>query len=627
MKIYKVENFKKTYGEKTLFKDVNFSIATGDRVGLIGINGTGKSSLLKCIFGIDSYDGGVITHPNDYTLGYLSQDINFPDELTVLDCIFESDSKIMQIIKQYEKCLIELNEQPENEEKQNNLFKIQELLDKENAWEASSSAKTILSKLGITNYDKKISELSGGQKKRVALAKVLIETPDLLLLDEPTNHLDFETIEWLEKYLKSYPNSILVITHDRYFLDNISTRTFELTNGNLFEYVGNYSEFLEKKAEREANEESRYLKDKQLYKKELEWIRRGAKARTTKQQARIDRFEILQDKVNSKVENNKLNIDIYSSRIGKQVFEFENISKKYDEKIILNNFNFIVQNNSRLGIIGLNGVGKSTFLNIIANKETIDSGVFKVGQTVKIAYYSQLTEDMDLTLRMINYVRQGAETIKNSDGNIISAAQLLEQFLFPLHTHGTVLSKLSGGERRRLYLLRLLMTQPNVLILDEPTNDLDTQTLTILEDYLESFSGAVITVSHDRYFLEKVVDELLVFKGNGNITHYIGNYSEYIESGGSLKIDEVKKEKNISENKTTTREAKRRLTYKENKEWKTIDAEIEKLEEEINKVEEDMITFATDFEKINELVKLQLKLKKDLEYKMERWEYLAEIVE
>lgn len=627
MKIYKVENFKKTYGEKTLFKDVNFSIVTGDRVGLIGINGTGKSSLLKCIFGIDSYDSGVITHPNDYTFGYLSQDINFPDELTVLDCIFESDSKIMQIIKQYEKCLIELNEQPENEEKQNNLFKIQELLDKENAWEASSSAKTILSKLGITNYDKKISELSGGQKKRVGLAKVLIETPDLLLLDEPTNHLDFETIEWLEKYLKNYPNSILVITHDRYFLDNISTRTFELTNGNLFEYVGNYSEFLKKRSEREANEESRYLKDRQLYKKELEWIRRGAKARTTKQQARIDRFEILQDKVNSKVENNKLNIDIYSSRIGKQVFEFENISKKYDEKIILNNFNFILQNNSRLGIIGLNGVGKSTFLNIIANKETIDSGTFKVGQTVKIAYYSQLNEDMDLTLRMINYVRQGAETIKNSDGNIISAAQLLEQFLFPLHTHGTVLSKLSGGERRRLYLLRLLMTQPNVLILDEPTNDLDTQTLTILEDYLESFFGAVITVSHDRYFLDKVVDELLVFKGNGNITHYIGNYSEYIESGGSLKIDEVKKEKIISENKTTTREAKRRLTYKENKEWETIDAEIEKLEEEINKVEEDMITFATDFEKINDLVKLQLKLKKDLEYKMERWEYLAEIVE
>ncbi|MDO4813980.1 MAG: ABC-F family ATP-binding cassette domain-containing protein [Gemella sp.] len=625
MKVYKVENMTKTYGEKTLFSDISFSIATKDRIGLIGINGTGKSSLLKCIVSLDSFDKADISHPNDYTISYLSQDINLDEEISVLDAIFQSDAKIIKILKSYELAALELELDPENSDKQEKVLSLQEIMDRENAWDASSSAKTILSKLGIRDYNKKIKELSGGQKKRVSLAKVLIETPDLLLLDEPTNHLDFETIEWLEKYLKSYPNSILVITHDRYFLDNISTRTFELDKGRLYEYDGNYSSFLLKKSEREANELSQYNKNKQLYRQELEWIRRGAKARTTKQQARIDRFEKLEEKLENRPQEDSINMELEGSRLGKQVFEIENISKQYEDKIILKDFSLIVQKNSRIGVIGINGVGKSTFLNLLAGKEKIDSGIIKVGQTVKIAYYSQFNDTMDMNLRMINYIREGAESIKTSDGSRISAAQLLERFLFPMHSHGTILSKLSGGERRRLFLLRLLMQEPNVLILDEPTNDLDTETLTILEDYLNSFAGAVITVSHDRYFLDKIVNQLLVFKGEGNVEKFIGNYSEYIESGNNIKQEKIKTP--IKEVVIEKKQEKIKFTYHEKKEWENIDLEIEKLENEITELDNKMVEYSTDFERISKLTKESEELKKKLEEKLERWEYLAEIAE
>lgn len=630
MKVYKVENMTKTYGEKTLFDNISFSIAEKERVGLIGINGTGKSTLLKCLAGKDHYDEANITHSNDYTIKYLPQNVSFNEELTVLDCIFSSDTKIIKLLKQYEEIIEKLAINPTDTLLQGKLFSLQELMDKEDAWDASSKAKTILSKLGITSYNRKIGDLSGGQQKRVALANVLIETPDLLLLDEPTNHLDFETIEWLEKYLKGYQNSILVITHDRYFLDNITTRTFELDNGNLYEYTGNYSSFLEKKAEREANEESQYQKNKKLYKKELEWIRSGVKARTTKQQARIKRFDDLEEKLlTSKAPNENLNISLDASRIGKQVFEIENICKKFENKKIVENFSYIIKNNARIGIVGLNGVGKSTFLKLLAEKERLDSGIIKTGQTVKIAYYSQLIEDMNPSLRVINYVREGAEAIKNIDGSVISAAQLLERFLFPMYMHGTIIEKLSGGEKRRLYLLRLLMEQPNVLLLDEPTNDLDTQTLTILEEFLETFNGVVVTVSHDRYFLDKVVDELLVFQGEAKIIKFNGNYSEYINSGGNLFVNkqESSQKTTLQNNNNKLEKTKKKLTYSEKKEWETIDGEIAELENLLIEIEQEMANVATNFTKLNELTEQQEEIKQKLEEKLCRWEYLAEIAE
>lgn len=623
MKVYKATNLVKTYGDKVLFNNIEFVINEGEKIGLIGINGTGKSTLLKCICNLDSFDNKNISHSNDYTIGYLPQESNLDEDLSVLDCIFSSEAKIIQLVKNYELALSKLELDQSNEDKQRELFELQERIDKEDAWNIINKAKTILTKLGITDYYKKVSELSGGQQKKVSLAKVLIETPDLLLLDEPTNHLDFDTIKWLEKYLKGYTNSILVITHDRYFLDNISTKIFELDMGNLFEYNGNYSDFLEKKILRKQNESIEYEKNKKLYKKELEWMRSGVKARTTKQQARINRFLDLEQKVTTKEIKNELNIDIDNTRIGKQVFEINNIYKSYDNKNILEDFSLIIQNNDRIGIIGDNGVGKSTFLNILSNKIEVDEGSIKVGSTIKVAYFNQMPEDVDSSMRIINYVREEAETLIRENGTSISAAQLLEKFLFPMHTHGTQISKLSGGERKRLYLLKLLMSQPNVLLLDEPTNDLDTETLTILEDYLNNFDGVVVTVSHDRYFLDKVITKLLVFKGNGLVEQHIGNYSEFEDRAKTIE-PQIVKEKIVTIKEKTE---KKKLTFAEKKEWETIDKEIENIEKDIKNIEIEISKNSSDFEKLTELTNEQQLLNNMLEEKLQRWEYLAELME
>ncbi|PWW30253.1 ATP-binding cassette subfamily F protein uup [Cytobacillus oceanisediminis] len=624
MKMISVENVTKTYGEKELFNNISFTISEKERVGLIGVNGTGKSSLLKVIAGIDQPDSGEIVTPKDYAISYSAQQPELNYELTVLEQVFAGDAPILVLQRDYELALLKLNQSPEDSAIQERLFELQKRMDTLDAWEVNTDAKTILTKLGIEDFSKKIGELSGGQKKRVALAQVLIQSPDLLILDEPTNHLDFESVKWLEEYLGRYRGALLLVTHDRYFLDRVTNRMFELEGGNLYSYKGNYAAFLEAKAIREENEAATVEKQKNLFRRELEWIRRGAKARTTKQKARIQRFEVLDSQLASVKSSEKLDMSLSGSRLGKQVFELESASKSYSGQVILDKFDLLVKPGDRIGIIGRNGTGKSTLLNILAGKIPLDSGERIIGQTVKIAYYTQESEDMDENKRMIEYLKETAEVVETSDGKTISAAQMLERFLFPSFTHGTPIRKLSGGEKRRLYLLKILMSEPNVLLLDEPTNNLDTQTLTVLEDYLEDFPGVVITVSHDRYFLDKVADQLLVLKGEGKIDSFYGNYSEFLEKESSKPVQE-----NVpaAEKPKETKPKKKKMTYMEKKEWEEIDGKIEKVESRLEVIASEMAKIGSDFEKAQRLMEEEAKLNDELEHLIERWSYLSEAAE
>ncbi|MBV7508039.1 ABC-F family ATP-binding cassette domain-containing protein [Bacillus sp. sid0103] len=627
MKMLTVENVSKTYGEKQLFDSISFTIGEKERVGLIGINGTGKSSLLKIIAGLDTPDEGKIITSKDYSIAFLNQQPELDGDKTVLEQVFHGDAPILKLMRSYEKTLLDLSMSPDDTKVQDELFRLQKQMDALNAWDASTNAKSILMKLGIEDFTKRIGEMSGGQKKRVALAQVLIAEPDLLILDEPTNHLDFDSVKWLEDYLSRYSGSILLVTHDRYFLDRVANRMFELDGGQIYSYKGNYAAFLEAKAIREENEAATFEKRKNLFRRELEWIRRGAKARTTKQKARIQRFEELDDKVSTgKLTSEKLDITLNGSRLGKQVFELKDASKRFGAKTILNHFDLLVKPGDRIGIIGKNGTGKSTLLNILAKQIPLDEGEFIMGQTVKIAYYTQESEDMDENKRMIEYIKETAEVVNTSDGKTISAAQMLERFLFPPFTHGTPIRKLSGGEKRRLYLLKILMTAPNVLLLDEPTNDLDTQTLTVLEDYLEEFPGVVITVSHDRYFLDKVAEQLLVLQGEGTIDTFFGNYSEYLEKESALETQRTftAPSKPV---KTIEKEKKKRMTYGEKKEWESIDEDIEKTETRLEEIASELAKTGSDFTKAQDLMNQETELNEKLEYLIERWSYLAELAE
>ncbi|WP_284035968.1 ABC-F family ATP-binding cassette domain-containing protein [Neobacillus sp. 114] len=628
MKMLTVENVSKTYGEKQLFSNISFTIGEKERVGLIGVNGTGKSSLLKIVAGLDVPDEGKIISGKDYSIAYLSQQPDFEMDRTILEQVFHGDAPILKLMREYENILMELNAAPDDVKLQDELFRLQKQMDALDAWDASTNAKSVLTKLGIEDFTQRVGSLSGGQKKRVALAQVLIAEPDLLILDEPTNHLDFDSVKWLEDYLSRYRGSILLVTHDRYFLDRVTNRMFELDGGNLYSYKGNYAAFLEAKAIREENEAATFEKRKNLFRRELEWIRRGAKARTTKQKARIQRFEELDEKLSSgKSSGEKLDISLNGSRLGKQVFELKDASKRYGAKAILNHFDLLVKPGDRIGIIGRNGTGKSTLLNILAKRIPLDEGEFNMGATVKIAYYTQESEDMDENKRMIEYIKETAQIVETSDGKTISAAQMLERFLFPPYTHGTPIRKLSGGEKRRLYLLKILMTAPNVLLLDEPTNDLDTQTLTVLEDYLEEFPGVVITVSHDRYFLDKVSEQLLVLQGEGQIDFFFGNYTEYLEKETVAK--EVMKPASTSTpaSKAPEKEKKKRMTFKEKKEWEEIDEIISKTEARLEEVATEMAGAGSDFSKLQDLMKKETELNEKLEYLIERWSYLAELAE
>jgi len=622
MKELKVTELHKTFGDKTLFDRISFLVHEKDRIGLIGVNGTGKSSLLTILAGKDSGDGDIsaIEKASEYRIGYLAQEQNFTEETLVLDAVFQGNNPLMKTVREYEKVLLELLND-NNVETQRKFTLAEEAMNKQDAWTADSEAKAILNKLGIDTLNKQISELSGGQIKRIALAQVLIDAPDLLLLDEPTNHLDYDAIQWLEGYLRSYTGSLLMVTHDRYFLDHVTNRIFELSFGKLYEYRGNYEAYLIEKAERDRIASEKEGKRKQLYKQELAWMRAGAKARTTKQQARINRFEDLKENLHQVKSEDQLEMNIATTRLGKKVLELKQASYEIDGKTILDHFDLLIQAKERLGITGKNGAGKSTLLNILEGRLPLNAGLLEVGETVRLAYYTQQNETLDPNKRMIAYLQEAAEEVKQRDGSQISVAEILERFLFPRFMHGSLIGKLSGGEKRRLYLLKLLIQQPNVLLLDEPTNDLDIATLTVLEDYLQDFPGAVITVSHDRYFLDKVAEKLLIFQGDGQIISYFGSIMDYLDQQTTHRDEKIVK------TKPQAKERKKKLSYNEQKEWETIEDDIALLESKIDELSEAMNHQGDNFTKLQDLQKEIDYTEQTLEEKMTRWEYLSEIIE
>ncbi|MER2063955.1 MAG: ABC-F family ATP-binding cassette domain-containing protein, partial [Alkalibacterium sp.] len=484
MKEWKIEHLTHSYGIKTLFDDVFFSVKEQQRIGLIGVNGTGKTTFLRIVAGVLKPDEGEISRPGDYEISYLSQKNELDNEKTIFDVVFDGTSPMIRAARNYEEVLKQFSDDPTNPKLQQMFTEAEKRMNQEDAWNVNTRAKAILNKLGLEDTDKRVGDLSGGQQKRSALAQVLVQEPDLLILDEPTNHLDFQMIEWLEGYLSNYRGSLLMVTHDRYFLDRVSNEIVELDNGKLEQYPGNYQQYIQLKAEKEATEQRIAHKQKQLYKQELAWMREGVRARGTKQEARKQRFSELEGQVKSHEEKSELELQLSGSRLGKKVLELEEASKKLDDTVILDAFNLLIQQTDRIGITGTNGSGKTTFLNILAGEEELDNGVLVIGETVKIGYYKQINEEFDEDKRVITYLREIAEEVKLSDGSSISVSQLLERFLFKRSMHGSPINKLSGGEKRRLYLLKILMQQPNVLLLDEPTNDLDVQTLTILEEFI-----------------------------------------------------------------------------------------------------------------------------------------------
>ncbi|MGN0712128.1 MAG: ABC-F family ATP-binding cassette domain-containing protein [Anaerovoracaceae bacterium] len=611
MVLLNAANLTKSYTEKPLFTDISFSIHEGEKIGFIGVNGTGKSTILKIAAGLEEPDDGTVTMTKGTRIGYLPQMPVFDSDNTVLE-------QVMEILKN----------------------------DKRTADEYE--CKAMLMELGIMDFDRPVKTLSGGEKKRVAMAAVFVTEMELLILDEPTNHLDGGIIEWLEDYLKRFKGAVFMVTHDRYFLDRVTNRILELCDGKVYRHEGNYSYYLEAKAAREEMALATERKRKTLYKRELEWIRRGAQARTTKAKGRIERFKELE---NSRlvIDDSKVQMSSVSSRLGKKVIELKNISKSYGGRLLINNFTYTVLRNDRIGILGDNGCGKSTLLKIIMGQEQPDSGTVEIGETVKIGYFSQENEAMDESMRLIDYVQSIAYHVETVDGTA-SASQMLERFLFPKHIHSVRINKLSGGEKRRLYLLGILMTAPNVLILDEPTNDLDIETLTILEDYLDGFAGVVIAVSHDRYFIDRIAVRTFVYEEGGNIGHYPGGYTDYMdirafeakeaaeksrsrEKQGSTENggDPEKSSGGERQQKGTRRDGsgivKLKFTFSEKKEFETIDDDIAALESKLEELEAAMAKETSNYSKLNELMQEKQKAEEELEYKMERWVYLNDLAE
>ncbi len=601
MNLLTIEHLTKSYTERLLFDDTSFSINEGDKIGLIGINGTGKSTLLKIAAGLEEPDLGTVVRGRNLYIRYLPQNPVFEPQLTVLECVIK-----------------------ENE-------------GHEHVWDLEGQAKNMLTRLGVPEYDAVISTLSGGQKKRVALASVLLSAADLLVLDEPTNHLDSSMADWLEDYLKKFRGALLMITHDRYFLDSVSNRIVELDKGKLYSYQAGYGGYLELKEERMAMEQASERKRRSILRTELEWIRRGARARSTKQKGRIQRFEELSARKGPE-EDGDVEMNSLTSRLGRTTVEVSHLNKSYGDKVLLRDFTYIFLKNDRIGIIGPNGSGKSTLMKMIAGLVQPDSGETVIGQTVRMGYFSQDNEEMDDSLKVIDYIKNVAEYVKTPDG-MVSASQMLEQFLFPSSMQYTLIGKLSGGEKRRLCLLHILMGAPNVLLLDEPTNDLDIRTLTILEDYLDHFQGIVIAVSHDRYFLDRVVRRIFAFEGDGAVKQYEGGYTDYqaaLEERGQGQEESTAAKAGAEEQSQPNRknwkegqprETKLKFTYKEQREWETIEETIAALEEEVAELEGEILQAASDYSRLNRLMQEKEEKEAQLEEKMERWMYLNELAE
>ena len=593
MNIINIEHISKVFGEKQVFDDISCGIHQGDKIGIIGINGTGKTTLLKIIAGLEEPDQGQVIFQKGLRVTYLPQSPKFPEHATVLSYVADGADGA--------------------------------------DWGRESEAKNALNRLGITDHHEEIDHLSGGKKKRVALARTLVNPADVLILDEPTNHIDNEMAVWLEEYLNQWKGAIIMVTHDRYFLDRVTNKILEIDHGKLYSYTANYSQFLELKAQREEMELASERKRQSVLRMELEWAKRGCRARTTKQRARLERLEALKNG-KAPVRDAEVEMDSVETRMGKKTIELHHISKNYGQKKLIDDFEYIVLKNQRLGIIGPNGCGKSTLMKIITGKEEPDQGTVEIGDTVKIGYFAQEVTEMDENQRVIDYIKDVAEYVPTKDGRI-TASQMLERFLFTPAMQYTPIGKLSGGERRRLYLLKVLMDAPNVLILDEPTNDLDIPTLTILEDYLDSFLGIVITVSHDRYFLDNIADRIFAFEAGGKLVQYEGGYTDYLEAkerkNGTVVRESEESAKKKADRKNWKKDAPEKLkfTYKEQKEYETIDDEIASLEQKIEELDEQMMQYATNSAKLSEITEQKEAAEATLEEKMERWVYLNDLAE
>ena len=622
MKTLAVTGLEKTYGTKTLLAGIDFAIRTGDRIGLIGPNGTGKSSFLKVLADQTDYDQGTIDKPKDYRIAYLAQNPELDPNQTILDTVFAGDTPELKLLHDYEAANLALLSDPDNGKLQEAFQSITEAMNQADAWQIEVKAKTVLTQLGLVNLNQRVGDCSGGEQKRIGIAQVLIAEPDLLILDEPTNHLDVNSVQWLEKYLASYKGALLLVTHDRYFLERTVNKIVELRHGRFREYSGNYQAYLEKKATELALEERMQDKQDKLYQAELAWMRKGAKARTTKQQARIERFDQLKEDIAARQDSLEASgFEFDQQRIGNQVIELEQARIEVGKQVVIQDYTKHFTKGERIGLIGPNGVGKTTFLNTLAGYHDLAAGTLKLGQTVRLAYYRQLDQDLPGDMRILAYLTQIADNFVSPDGRTKSAAQMLEQFNFPRVSHGSTISSLSGGEKRRLYLLSLLIQEPNVLFLDEPTNDLDIDTLTVLEDYLAQFEGLVVVVSHDRYFLDKTVDQYLILEGQGAYTTYWGSYSDYLAKDQTV----PEKEKLAPAPSNKPKREQKKLSYEEKKEWAGIEEAIEAAENRLTQIQEDMEANSQD---AGQLMSLQEELEvteAHLYHLYERYDYLSEL--
>ena len=657
--ILSAEGLSRSYGERVLFSDISFNVEEGDKYGIIGVNGTGKSTLLKMVALQDvGSKEGKLTVPGNVVMEYLPQDPPFDPEATVLEQIFRGNSPLMVLLRSYELAVEAVDREPDNLKLQKELLALQSRMDSEYAWQLESEAKAVLSQLGIANLQQKMGELSGGQRKRVALAGVLVRPSDLLILDEPTNHMDNSTVAWLEQELLKRKGALLMVTHDRYFFDRVGNRTREIDNGKVYVDGVNYSLFLEKREERRIAEASAAQKLRNIYRRELAWISRGAEARRTKKKDRVERFAQLEAEVKNVHTEASLELSSVSSRLGKTIIELDQVGMRYDGLDYIKDFSYVLLRNDRIGIVGPNGAGKSTLMDIIAGKCQPTSGSLTVGQTVKVGYFSQHCEFPRPQDRVLEYIKEANNYIETADGQRISAAQMLERFLFPPELQWVPIAKLSGGEQRRLYLLRVLMSAPNILLLDEPTNDLDIPTLSVLEDYLDTFGGAVIAVSHDRYFLDRFAQKIFAFEEGGTIGYYPGNYSDYERytkeeknaaalerrdyGKGTAKVGydtakastkpkpkaSAKPEKDVkAAPKQEAKPAKKQLSYKERQELEHMDQELARAEAELKMLEVQINSCGSDFVKLGELTEQQERAQENLDRLMERWLYLSELAE